>query len=318
MGRKIVLDTDIGVDDAMALLFAHFSPRLDLVGITTTFGNASLEDTTLNALYVTERFDIPAPVYRGSPVTLSGEARHGFPQHIHGPDGLGSMRQSPPSRREASESAVDFLIRLVHEYPGEVTLVTIGRLTNVALALSREPGLAERVKELVVMGGALGRGGFGGNVTPVAEANMFGDPEAADLICRSSIPTVMVGLDVTQKTVMSERFFTELAASGEAGRFIHAMSRVYTEFHRKVAGIDGCYVHDSSAVAYAIEPELFALERGALRVGLDGIGRGQSILSKIGRRWVVDDWDGVPEKSVCVDVDSSRLLELYRATLTGS
>lgn len=318
MRKKVVFDTDIGVDDAMALLFAFFSRRLELVGITTTFGNASIEATTLNAAYVTELFDIDAPIYRGSAVSLSGERCRDFPTHIHGEDGLGSMRRRPPKRGAESESAVDFLVRIVNAHPGEIALITVGRLTNVALALQQDPSIAGKMRELIVMGGALGLRGHGGNVTPVAEANLFGDPEAADLVCRSSAPMTLVGLDVTHETIMSEAFFSELNGSGRAGRFIYDMSRVYTAFHHEQSGVDGCYVHDSSAVAYALEPDLFAVTTGALRVETQGMARGQSIFAPAGRGWVTGHWSGFVEKQVCTEVDSQAVLALFWDSLTGN
>jgi purine nucleosidase len=315
MAQKIIYDTDPGIDDAMALLFAHLSPAIDLVGITTVFGNARIDTTTRNALYLKEKFAISAPVYRGAgrPLLLEpGEP----PTFVHGDDGLGNINASEPNILPEKKSAAEFIVDTVMASPGEITLVAVGPFTNVALALRLNPEIADNVKQVVVMGGALGVNSFTGNVTPCAEANIGSDPHAADIVFRAPLPLTMVGLDVTMKTVMSTQYMNELKnTGGEVGEFIYEISRFYDQFHRETVGMDGFAVHDSSAIAYVIDPGLFKVDTGALRAVTEGIAIGQTILSPAGKNFPPGVWDNVPHKQVCIDVESQKLLDLYKHTI---
>ncbi len=315
MAHKIIYDTDPGIDDAMALLFAHLSPAIDLVGITTVFGNAWIDTTTKNALYLKERFAIPAPVYRGTgrPLLLElGEPPH----YVHGDDGMGNINAPDPKIVAGNKSAAEFIVDTVMANPGDISLVAVGPLTNLALALRLNPAIAQNVKQVVVMGGALGVNAFTGNVTPCAEANIASDPHAADIIFRADLPLTMVGLDVTMKTVMDNEYMERLnKTGGEEGEFIYEISRYYDKFHRETVGMDGFAVHDSSAVAYVISPQLFTVDTGALRVVTEGIAIGQTILSPAGVHFPPGAWDGVPHKQVGVDVNSQGLLDLYERTI---
>ena len=313
--HKVIFDTDPGVDDAMALLFLAASPEVDLLAITTTFGNGSIETTTRNALYLAERFGIDAPVGRGAGAPLAGVA--GDPPHfVHGRNGLGDVELPEQLSRQADpRPAYRLIIDLVRANPGDVEIVAVGRMTNLALALREDPGIASLVKQVVIMGGAFGINGVLGNVTPAAEANIWGDPLAADEVVAADWPLSMVGLDVTQKTHMPTPFLRALAnEAGEAGRFIWEISRFYEAFHL-AGGIDSIYVHDSSAVAYLLSPELFQVRRGAIRVVTEGLAFGQTIQRPEDRVFPPGAWDGRPEHLVCTDVDSEGLRRLYRSTL---
>jgi purine nucleosidase len=198
--RKVIIDTDPGTDDAIALMMALSSPDLDVLALTTVGGNAALRHTTRNALRVLEymgREDIP--VYKGGSRPLKGRFTYGY--YYHGPAGL-TVRLPLPAGRPRPEAATDYIIRKTRENPGEVTLVALGPLTNVARALQREPGLARWTRELVVMGGAIE---VPGNVTPFAEFNIFNDPEAAQAVFSSGIPTTLVGLDVCDDVFLTLR-----------------------------------------------------------------------------------------------------------------
>jgi inosine-uridine nucleoside N-ribohydrolase len=200
--------------------------------------------------------------------------------------------------------------------PGEITLVAVGRMTNLAIALRINPDIAANVKQVVIMGGALGTNGFTGNVTPCAEANIIGDPHAADIVFQADWPLTMVGLDVTMKTNMKEDFMLRLKNNGgETGEFIYQISRFYDDFHRETLGMDGFAVHDSSAIAFAIDPTLFTVGTGAIRVVTEGIAMGQTILAPADKSFPPSPWDGVPHKQICVDVDSQGLLDLYEKTI---
>ncbi|MBL8591166.1 MAG: nucleoside hydrolase [Devosia sp.] len=316
--HKVIFDTDPGVDDAMALLFLHASPEVELIGITTTFGNGSIETTTRNALYLCERFGIAAPVARGAAAPLVGEAG-APPSFVHGGNGLGDIAlPSEIARTPDPRPAHRLIIELVRAHPGEVEIVAVGRMTNLALALRENPGIVGLVKQVVIMGGAFGINGVLGNVTPAAEANIWGDPLAADEVTGASWPLTMIGLDVTQKTRMPTPFLRALAnEAGDAGRFIWDISRFYEDFHLK-GGVDSIYVHDSSAVAYLLDPQLFETRRGAIRVVTEGIAFGQTIQKPADTGFPPTAWDGRPEHLIGTGVDAEGLRRLYRSTLQNA
>lgn len=313
--RKVIFDTDPGIDDAMALLFLHASPEVELLAITTTFGNGTIDTTTRNALYLAERFGIAAPVGRGADAPLVGVA--GEPPHfVHGHNGLGDIELSGPVSRAADlRPAHRLIIDLVRAYPGQVEIVAVGRMTNLALALREDPGIVPLVKQVVIMGGAFGVNGVLGNVTPAAEANIWGDPLAADEVTGAAWPLTMVGLDVTQQTRMPTPFLRALAnEAGEAGRFIWEISRFYEQFHLD-GGVDSIYVHDSSAVAFLLDPQLFETRVGAIRVVSEGLAFGQTIQKPETVSFPSGAWDGRPVHHVCTKVDAEGLRRLYRSTL---
>lgn len=202
MTQKIIFDTDPGIDDAMALLFIEASPALDLLAITTIFGNADIETTTRNALYLKQRFGLSAPVYKGTDKPLT-RPRNPSPTFVHGENGLGDVELTGlvPAQPEA-KPAYQAIIDIARQHPGEVTLVAVGPLTNLALALKADPEVATLLKAVVIMGGAFGVAGKPGNVTPVAEANIWNDPEAADLVFTAPWALTAVSLDVTTQVVM--------------------------------------------------------------------------------------------------------------------
>ncbi|MEM7221225.1 MAG: nucleoside hydrolase [Pseudomonadota bacterium] len=315
MPNKIIIDTDPGIDDAMALLFAARAPQIDLVGITTTFGNALIDQTTRNAHYLNERFDLGAPVHTGAARPLFADLDPPA-DFVHGSDGLGQAGLVIPDVAGDAGDGVQFLIDQLRAHPGEITVVAIGRLTNLALALARAPDIVDLVKSVVIMGGALGRGGFGGNVTPVAEANVIGDPHAADRVLRAAWPVVMVGLDVTMQTVMMQGLVEDLRDNGgETGEFIYAITRFYQKFYKDNHGLEGFAVHDSSAVAYLLAPDLFKTEAGGLRVMTEGLAYGQTVLAPAGKTYPIPGWQDLQEQHACVDVRADAVLDLIMTTL---
>ncbi len=313
----LLLDTDPGVDDAMALLFLHRHPAARLLGVTTVFGNAEVEVTTRNALYLCERFGIDAPVARGAALPLVGPSRGPAPQ-VHGDDGLGNLAETPaPTRAADPRPAHRFIVDMLRARPGAVTLLAVGPLTNLALALAEDPAITALVRRVVVMGGAFGIGGQGGNVSPVAEANVLCDPHAADAVFTAPWPVTIVGLDATHRVWMDDAAFARLRDGGGAeGAFLWQASRHYVGFHAGAEGRAGCYVHDASAAACALEPALFTLRRGPVRVVDQGLAIGQTIQRPAGRRYVHGQaWDGVPDQQVAVDVRADALLDLVVRTL---
>ena len=313
--HKVIYDTDPGVDDAMALLFLHRHPDIDLIGITTVFGNASIDTTTRNALFLKREWGISAPVARGASQTIDPDRQDiGWPTFIHGDDGLGNIGVPETiDLPEDGRSAHRFIIDTVRAHPGEVTLVAVGRMTNLALALREDPDIIGLVRQVVVMGGAFD---VSGNVTPAAEANIHGDPEAADLVFTAPWKVVIVGLDVTMKTMMTRDFLAELAASGRADiKLLANISQFYIDFYKDRAGREGMAVDDSCAGVYVVAPELFATRSGGVRVVCGGIADGQTIQKAEDRHFGPSAWDGLPSQLVCTDVQPEGVLNVIRAAL---
>jgi purine nucleosidase len=306
--RKVVLDTDPGIDDAMALLFLAASPRLELTAITTVFGNSDVETTTRNALRLVQHFDIPAPVHRGAAAPLlrpRGPGAH----HVHGRNGMGDVDLGTQPIMPADGPAAETLVELIHAHPHELTLLAIAPLTNLAAALSIDPAIAPLVQEVIIMGGAFGFHGRGGNVSPFAEANIHNDPEAAAAVLDAAWPVTMVGLDVTTRCVLTPAHAAQLAReAGAPGRFIAEIAKPYAAAYREFDGIDGCCIHDVAAVAMAIDPSLFRLRRGRIRVATEGIAVGQTTQTPRPPR-------GRPVQQICTHVDEERLLMLFVETL---
>jgi len=200
MTRKIIIDTDPGIDDTMAIMLALKSPELELLGLTTIYGNVNCSQSTINALKILEvagRSNIP--VAKGSDVPLVIEPHH-HATFVHGDDGMGNTHLSLPASKALDISAAQFIVEMIMKNPDEITLVPIGPLTNIALALRIEPKIAKLVKEVVIMGGAAT---VRGNVTPVAEANIWQDPHAASIVFSAGWPLTMLGLDVTTKVIQT-------------------------------------------------------------------------------------------------------------------
>jgi purine nucleosidase len=308
--RRIIIDTDPGVDDSMAILLAFSSPELKIEALTTVFGNTGTDVTTANALRLVELAGHPeVPVARGAEKPLMRPfAGDGWV--VHGRNGLGQVDFPPPNGAPDPRRAAQLIVDMVMASPGEITLVPVGPLTNIAIAYALEPRIAQNVREVVLMGGAAG---VVGNVSPVAEANIHNDPEAANIVFHAGWPITMVGLDVTEKTLMSPEYLDDLKrANTPKTDFIHAIVQHYMKFYAEI-GITGIPVHDSSAIAYVIDPTLFTTQKLFVDVEFQStLHHGQTVA----------DWRGgrgrEPNVNVCVDVDSPRFLAIYRQRLTGA
>lgn len=304
---KVVFDTDPGVDDALALAFLHAHPGLDLLAVTTVFGNADIETTTRNARYLCQRFGVSAPIAQGAAAPLQRQ-RNPSPVAIHGENGLGdypiNTHQLAPLR---PRDAADEIIAQVRAAPGAVTIIAVGPLTNLALACVRDPQVAFLVKEVILMGGAFGDRGRTGNVTPYAEANIFNDPDAAAIVLDAPWPINMVGLDVTLDCILTNAEAESLARrAGGLGRFIFDVSRHYVEGYRP-DGVDGCCLHDVAAIAYAVDRELFRVRHGPVGVETTGTRLGQTY-------WLTDRQAPAPRR-VCIGVDHRSLVDLFCGTI---
>ena len=317
MTKRILIDTDPGIDDAMAIFFALASPELEVVGLTTIFGNAHTHVCTQNALRLLEiagRADIP--VAEGARAPLAMEFR-GPADFVHGVDGQGNIDASPPSGAPIATPASQFIIDTVMSSPGEITLVPIGPLTNIALALQAEPRLASRLAGIVLMGG---NAFCSGNASPAAEANILNDPEAADIVFGADCPVVMAGLDVTEQTHMSPDQL-DLIGTIDNPRAQH-LARIlpfYRSFSIESSGDDGIFCHDTSAISYLLAPHHYTSVAHPIRVDCGhGVGRGKT-WAQVRPSHGVSAWSGRPQVTILTGVDADAVvqLELSRLGVTG-
>lgn len=310
--QRIILDTDPGLDDALAIFLALASPEVQLEAITTVSGNVHVDLTTRNALSLlelAERIDIP--VARGCDRPLARQAVTA--DYVHGHNGLGGVELPEPELRPVSQHAVDMIIEKVMSAPREITLVPIGPLTNIALALRKEARLAEYVREVVIMGGALR---VPGNATPEAEFNIYADPHAAHIVFHAGWPIRLVTLDVTNKTLLKREQVQALASNGNpVTRLIEQMVENFLDIFGLPRGITAFQMHDPLCLAAAFRPEIITWEPAYVDVELAGsltLGETVAYFSKS-----VEDIDPSLERlhpsnmltSVGVDVDE--FISLY-------
>jgi len=252
----LIIDTDPGADDVVALLLALASPeQLNVRAITTVAGNVRLDKTSRNARLAREwagREEIP--VYAGAPRPLVRSPI--YAENIHGQEGITGVPVHEPAKGLESKNAVNYLIEtLTAAKPGSVTIAMLGPQTNLALALTQAPGIAKGIKEVVVMGGAHFNGG---NITPVAEFNLYADPHAADVVLNSGVKLTYIPLDVTHKILTSEARLKQIASLGNtAGKLVGGILNEYVKGDMEHYGLPGGPVHDASVIAYLLEPGLF-------------------------------------------------------------
>lgn len=315
MSQKIIIDTDPGIDDAMAILFAFKASAVDVIGLTSIFGNVGVDRATSNALVLTELAGQSVPVARGAAAPLRMDPRQ-HADYVHGQDGFGNIGWPEPMGQPDRRSAAQFIVDSVRENPGEVTLVALGPLTNLALALELAPDIAGQVKEVVLMGGAVHETG---NVSPVAEANIINDPHAADAVFGAGWPVTMLGLDVTHQVLLKAAVLDRIrTANPNQGDFLSQAAQHYFDFYRQSLGIDGCYFHDAATIAYVLEPSLFGCRHGVIRVATDGLAIGQTMMAPEGRQFPTPGWEGRPLTKVAIEVDDVRVLALFEQTLSQS
>ncbi|WP_265515943.1 nucleoside hydrolase [Nitratireductor luteus] len=283
--RKIIIDTDPGQDDALAILLALASPELDVLGITAVAGNVPLPLTEKNALKICELAGkLETPVFAGASRPLVRDLVTA--EHVHGKTGLDGPDLPEPTMALREQHAVDFIVEtLMSHDEGQVTLCPLGPLTNIALALVREPKIAHRIKEIVLMGG-----GFfeGGNITPTAEFNIYVDPHAADVVFRSGAPIVMMPLDVTHKAMTTARRVAAFRDLGtRVGAAVAEMLEFYERFDEEKYGSDGGPLHDPCVIAWLLQPELFKGRQCNVVI---------ETMSELTMGMTVVDWWGVTER----------------------
>ncbi|KAI5078621.1 hypothetical protein GOP47_0006292 [Adiantum capillus-veneris] len=312
---KLIIDTDPGIDDAMAILMAFHSPEVEIIGLTTIFGNVPTSLATHNALHLLEvigREDVP--VAQGCTMSLKNVPKVRIADFVHGKDGLGNTNPSPPKRKALDLSAKEFLLKMINTFPGEVTVVALGPLTNIAMAIRADPMFAKNVKQIVVLGGAFF---VNGNVNPASEANILGDPEAADIVFTSGADILVVGINITHQVVMTDDHLKQLGQSESAfAKYVYEISHFYFDYHHEAYDMKGVYLHDPTALAAAVDPLLFTFAEGVVRVQVDGISKGMTIFNNTGKRWgEVTEWCNKPSVKVAVTVDANQITDMLMERL---
>lgn len=316
--KKIIIDTDPGIDDAMAIFVALRSPEVEVIGLTTIFGNVYTTLATRNALHlleVAERGDIP--VAEGSHVTVMQGTKLRIADFVHGSDGLGNQNFPPPKGKPIDQSAVAFLVEQANLYPGKVTVVALGPLTNIALAVQLDPTFPEKIGQIVILGGAFS---VNGNVNPAAEANIFGDPEAADIVFTCGADVLAVGINVTHQVVLTDDDRDKLEKSeGKFARYLCKILELYFSYHREAYSTKGVYLHDPTALLAAVNPSLLTYTTGVVRVQTSGITRGLTLFDTTKKRYgEITEWSNKPTVKVAVTVDAPAVVELVMERLMYS
>ena len=317
MARKVIIDTDTGIDDAMGVVYGLLAPELEVLAVTTIFGNVDVEKTTRNSLVILERLARrEVPLAKGAAKGLLG--RPHFNPEVHGDDGVGNADFAPPRLTPVDRHAAQLIIDLVRAHPHEVTLIGLGPLTNFALAAALDPDLPGLVERVVWMGGAVGTPG---NVTPVAEADASHDPEAVAMVLAASWPITMVGLDVTDNTIFGDADLARVrASSSAAARYVARIVPFYMDFYGPLLGEHACAMHSPLAVAIAAHPDLVTASVSVpMTVELQGgHTRGMTVADRRpgqdsgARKWLEANRVHYP-----TDVDRPRFLSLFLDRVTA-
>jgi purine nucleosidase len=320
MVRKFLIDTDTASDDAVAILMALRVPDVNVLAVTVVSGNMHVRDGSRNARYTVELCGAQTPVHVGCDRPLLREVVHAY--WYHGSDGMGGMNYPESNLREQTKHAVDAIIDLVRAHPNQITLVTLGPLTNVATALVRAPEIAKQIQRCVIMGGAAN---VVGNVTPSAEYNIWCDPEAARIVFRSGMNLEMVGWEVGRAdAALTEQDIAEIyALNTPLAKFAMDCNVHAVELARKWQGDPGMTLHDPTAMAIALEPTI-STKSGHYRVDVELRGeltRGMTVVDErhtVGTQSIFTDEWTVREKNVLVhhELDAPRWKALLRSLLT--
>ncbi len=300
--RRIIIDTDPGIDDALAILLALASPEVNVEALTIVNGNCSVDQGVINALSVLELAHAThIPVAKGAPVPLVQPLL--LAPETHGNTGIGYAQLPAPKVKPVAGHAVHLLIQKVMAAPGEITIVAIGPLTNIALAIRLEPRLVSAVKEMFIMGGAIQHGG---NTTPLAEFNTYCDPHAAHIVYHSGIPITLVPLDVTYQVILTPADVDKLQSNeSPIPHFIAEATRFYMEFHDQAQSIQGCVINDPLALALTFASDLVDIQ--SLYVDVDisgGVSMGKTFADFFGL------WNHPPNMSVALGVKERKFINL--------
>lgn len=304
--QKVIIDTDPGVDDMIALALALKSPELDVLGITTTFGNVTTRQANQNVLALVEHFGESVPVYPGALKPCEHPPRPPA-DFVHGQDGLGNIGLKAKTSRLNTKPAYQFIVETIRQYPHEVTLLALGAQTNLAYALNLDPEIAQLAKKVVVMGGVFQSKG---NINDYVEANIYSDPMAAKRVASASWPITYVGLDVTTQVYLEEALLKEIQASNpKLGDLLVSASQFYFDYHQNRYGYHRkSYLHDPSAVIFLTNPEFFTTTPTHVEVQTEGEREGQMLMvSK----------DDPSHIEFCSNVDPKRVLSRLKTTLVN-
>jgi inosine-uridine nucleoside N-ribohydrolase len=322
--RRVIIDTDPGVDDAMAILLALNSPELKVEALTVVPGNVEAAQGLENALKLVSlagRCD----------VLVAGGAQHPLNQKLitaqfwHGKNGLAGVELPAPTCNADPRFGPDLIIEMVHKYPHEITLIPVGPLTNIALAVSKDPGIVPLVKDIVIMGGSI----TGGNVNGAAEANVYNDPEAAQIVFNAGWTVTMIGSDVGERTLMTRKYVTQLQANhAPESNFIAKLADFYLTRSEK-SGYQGAAMYDPLAVGTVIDPTLVTLKSMHVDVETRGeFTRGETVANRMGynennvlhgNHYEIDGLVPLqPNARVCVASDADRFVQLFVTRITGS
>lgn len=300
--RQVIIDCDPGIDDALALMLALRSPELDVRAVTIVAGNVGLDQCVVNARRVCQLAAGSAgpAIHAGAGAPLMRKPVEAA--HVHGPDGMGGLSSELETGRDAeAQAAEEAILSIAAGAPGEVTLITLGPLTNAALAARRDPIRFAKLAGIVSMGGAFA---IHGNITAMAEFNIFADPHAAQTVIDTGVPLRMVGLDVTTQ-VRLRQADRERAAPHPVATFAARVAEFYAGFYRPYLG-DGCYLHDPLAIGAVIDPTLVSAEKAAVAVETEGAATlGMTAVDR--RPWS----EAAKRVEICTAVDAPRFLALF-------
>ncbi|XMB67181.1 nucleoside hydrolase [Mycoplasmatota bacterium zrk1] len=309
--RKIIFDTDPGIDDAYGIIAAMKQPDMDVLGICTVAGNKGIEFTTTNALKLVHLMDYDCMVYKGageSMLKVSEDAGA-----THGADGLGGVKLDYDESKLSDMHAVDYILETVKANPGEIEIIALGPVTNIALAINKDPETMKKVKVIWTMGGGVHRG----NITPVAEFNYWYDAKAVEIMFSigTDVPIHMIGLDVTHSSVFTGNDLTFMKLEGgKLGEILFEMVGPYIESYWKHSRYTGCVIHDLLTVIYAIDQSVCPEEgiyHSNLRVSTKGITIGQTVVD------LVNSWKLPINSIVPMKVDSRKYKEIFFEVLFG-
>lgn len=269
---KVWLDADPGVDDAAAIVLAAKMPEIEIIGVSACAGNVELEHTYENARNLVSYTGLDVPVYKGADSPLLAEPY--FAREIHGENGLGGQVLSGSKAKHEQIPAWDAIYEAASELKGELVLVMIGPLMNLAIALLKYADLEKKIKRVVLMGGAVSHG----NTTPAAEFNIYFDPEAADIVFSADLDISMLGLDVTMQAFLDEAAIKEIHAVNEQGAFLANSMRQTLTWAKKLYNLDFVAMHDPCTFLYLVYPDLFRSEQAGVKIELKGkLTRGKTV-----------------------------------------
>ena len=301
--QKIIIDTDPGIDDAMAVFFAGLSEKLDLVAMTSVFGNVTLDIATRNAMVLAEILNQNVPVSEGFSKPLV-QRPNPVSDYVHGKEGFGDIPARLPKAKPTSVPADKYICDLINANIGEIILCPVGPLTNIAMALRHDPTITSKVKSIIIMGGGVFSGG---NVTEFAEANIWNDPHAADEVFAADWEVTVIGLDVTQKVVCAHSDFLKLANKAPViGSFLAQATDFYIKFYQEAVGINGCQMHDPITVIATVYPDVFTYEYHPIEVCLEQSRIGETMISRDKTRRFA---------KVAVDVDIDAVKKIFFDTI---